>query len=108
MNKLEPKIFVICLSAYKQGILHGAWIKANQETDLLYSDVQSMLASSPMNDAELFAIHDYQGFGALSIDKNTSLEVISALASVINFIYEQGITSYKHWNRRVMHNMHNI
>ena len=99
MNKLEPKIFVICLSAYKNGYLHGAWINANQDVDDLYADVQEMLANSPMNDAELFVIQDYKGFGSLDIDRHTSLEVISALGSVINFVYERGITSYRHWGR---------
>lgn len=36
MNIVEPKIFVICLSVYKQGIVHGAWINAHQEVDELY------------------------------------------------------------------------
>ena len=102
MNRLEPKIYVICLSAYKQGILHGAWVDANQEVEALYADVQTILAESPIYDAELFIIHDYQGFGSVYIDENTSLEVVSALASIIIYLYENGITTYKHWNRSIL------
>lgn len=93
MNKMEPKIYVICLSAHKQGVLHGAWIDANQSVDALYAAVQSMLASSPVYDAELFAIHDNQGFGSVKIKKYTSLEEISALASVISYLREKGMTA---------------
>lgn len=95
MNLLEPKIFVICLSAYKNGKLHGAWINANQCIDALYNAVQAMLANSPMYDAELFLIHDHQGFGNVKIKKHTSLEEISALASVITYLYQNGFTTYK-------------
>jgi hypothetical protein len=102
MNRLEPKIFVICLSAYKQDIVHGAWIKANQEVDKLYVAVQEMLSKSPIYDAELFLIHDYEGFGSVYIDKSTTLEVISSLGLLIDFLYENKITSYKHWKRRIL------
>lgn len=95
MSLLNPKIFVICLSAYKNGKLHGAWIDANQTIDALYSSVQSMLANSPIYDAELFAIHDYQGFGNVKINCHTSLEEISALASVIAFLRVNRIMSYQ-------------
>lgn len=70
-----------------------------QEVDALYGDVQTMLANSPLYDAELFIIHDYEGFGSVFIDKYTSLEEVSSLASVIVFIYEQDITTYKHWRK---------
>jgi antirestriction protein len=88
VNKAEIKIFVVCMSAYKNGYLHGAWINANQDVDMLYAEVQNMLAQSPMLDAELFEIRDYRGFGSVCIDRNTSLEIISALVSVIHFVYE--------------------
>jgi antirestriction protein len=65
INKSDPKaprIYVACLSAYNNGYLHGWWIDADQEPDALLSDIEEMLADSPMDDAEEWAIHDYENF----------------------------------------------
>lgn len=40
-----------CLAAYNNGKLHGCWIDAIQD------QINSMLASSPEEDAEEYAIH---------------------------------------------------
>lgn len=98
MNQLEPKIFVICKSAFKQKKLHGGWVNANQDVDALYADVQVILANSPIYDAELFAIHDYQGFGSIKLERYTSLEEISAIASVIAHVRERGNNFYESRN----------
>ncbi|MDR0779720.1 MAG: antirestriction protein ArdA, partial [Pseudomonadales bacterium] len=62
---MEPRIYVACLAAYNNGILHGAWLDAAQEPEALQNEVRDMLAASPIAGAEEWAIHDYEGFGEI-------------------------------------------
>jgi antirestriction protein len=82
-----PRVYVACLAAYNSGILHGAWIDAAQEPWVIYDDVQAMLAASPIDGAEEWAIHDYEGFGGATIEEYTGFEQVSELAG---FIAEHG------------------
>ena len=75
-----PRIYVACLAAYNAGILHGAWIDADQPADDMYAAVREILAASPMPGAEEWAIHDYEGFGPLSLSEWESFERVSAIA----------------------------
>ena len=83
----QPRIYVACLAAYNNGILHGAWIDAAQEAWALYDGVRDMLAASPMAEAEEWAIHDYEGFGGVRLEEYTGLEHVAELAA---FIAEHG------------------
>lgn len=85
----EPRIYVACLAAYNNGILHGAWIDAAQEAWAIYDAVRVMLAASPIADAEEWAIHDYEGFGGVRIEQYTGFDRVSELAA---FIAEHGET----------------
>jgi antirestriction protein len=79
----EPRIYVACLAAYNNGRLHGEWIDADQPADELHAAVQRMLVASPEPGAEEWAIHDYEGFGALRLSEWESFERISAIAAGI-------------------------
>lgn len=79
----EPKIYVACLAAYNNGILHGAWVDAAQEPWSIYDDVKDMLAASPVAGAEEWAIHDYEGFGGVRLEEYEGFESVSALALFI-------------------------
>ena len=83
----QPRIYVACLAAYNEGILHGAWIDAAREPWALWDDVNAILASSPIAGAEEFAIHDYEGFGPVRICEYDGLDHVSELAG---FIAEHG------------------
>ena len=78
-----PRIYVACLAAYNNGRLHGRWIDADQSVDEIWSEVQAMLAASPEPGAEEWAIHDYEGFGALRLSEWESFERVSAIAAGI-------------------------
>lgn len=86
-SDLQPRIYVACLAAYNTGYLHGAWIDAAQEPWSIYDDVKAMLAASPVAGAEEWAIHDYEGFGGVRIEKYNGFERVSDLAA---FIAEHG------------------
>ena len=85
MSNLEPRIYVACLAAYNNGYLHGKWIDANQDADLLYEEIKEMLSTSPIPKAEEFAIHDFEGFDEIRLSEYTELEAVSEIA---NFIVE--------------------
>lgn len=83
----EIRIYVACLASYNAGILHGKWIDAARSVDEIWDDVKAMLAASPEEDAEEWAIHDYEGFGSHRLSEYESFESVSALAE---FISEHG------------------
>lgn len=78
-----PRIYVACLAAYNNGVLHGTWTDATQDSQLIVKEVKHMLAASPMDGAEEWVIHDYEGFGSLRLSEWVSFEKVSALAQFI-------------------------
>lgn len=40
------RIYVACLASYNNGVLHGAWINANQDADQIQEDVNAILRAS--------------------------------------------------------------
>lgn len=88
-NTKEPeiRIYVACLAAYNNGILHGAWIDAEQEPYAIYDEVKDMLNASPIAGAEEWAIHDYEGFESAQISEWEGFEEVSKIAA---FIAEHG------------------
>ena len=81
------RIYVACLAAYNNGILHGAWIDADQDADTIGWAIWDMLKASPIDGAEEWAIHDFVGFGRVSISEYEGIEAVAAKAS---FIAEHG------------------
>jgi antirestriction protein len=94
-----PRIYVACLSAYNNGHLHGWWIDADQEPDALLLNIEDMLAESPMDDAEEWAIHDYENFDPIHIDEHEDLEKLCQWANIISSHKEESgaIAAYISW-----------
>ena len=92
MNKKvsEIRIYVACLAAYNSGILHGAWIDACQGVDNIWEDVEAMLKASPIEEAEEWAIHDYEGFAGASLSEYSSFDTVVELADFIKEVGELG------------------
>jgi len=86
-EQTEIRIYVACLAAYNYGILHGAWIDANQDEDTIRYAIHDMLKVSPIECAEEYAIHDYEGFCGISISE---YEGISEVAEYAAYIAEHG------------------
>jgi antirestriction protein len=83
-----PRIYVASLSDYNNGILHGRWVEAIDDTDAMHAEVAAMLQSSPTarrygEVAEEWAIHDYEGFGELRLAEYDSLTHIAKIATGI-------------------------
>lgn len=82
------RIYVACLAAYNNGHLHGRWIDASLGEAHIVEQTRAMLKSSPIEeDAEEWAIHDYEGFEGASLSEYASFESVAALAE---FIEEHG------------------
>jgi len=81
------RIYVACLAAYNNGHLHGRWIEISDES-AIWQDVKAMLATSPIEeDAEEWAIHDYEGFEGAEVGEYFSFSSVVALA---DYIRERG------------------
>jgi len=78
-----PRIYVACLASYNAGILHGEWIDLDQDIDDIWKEIRNMLASSPEECAEEWAIHDYEGFGSLRISEYEGIEAVHQYAEFI-------------------------
>jgi len=79
-----PRIYVACLAAYNNGYLHGAWIDADQAEEDIFFDINEVLKTSPIADAEEWAIHDYEGFEGARIEEYTSVATVVRLAAIIS------------------------
>jgi len=84
----EIRIYVACLAAYNGGVLHGRWIDATQGESGIWDDVQAMLKASPEEDAEEWAIHDYEGFEGIQISEHEGFDTVAEYAA---FIEERGV-----------------
>lgn len=78
-----PKIYVACLASYNSGLLYGQWITVEQDVDDIYDQISTMLTESPMEHAEDWAIHDYEGFGKITLSEFEDLNTIVEYAKFI-------------------------
>ena len=81
--EIEIRIYVACLAAYNNGILHGRWIDALQDADAILEEIGAILKASPINGAEEFAIHDYEGFEGARIEEYQGIDSVAEIAAVI-------------------------
>ena len=81
-----PRIYVACLASYNNGILHGEWIDLDGDIDETWNRINAMLKASPVEDAEEWAIHDYEGFGF----RPSEYESIEHVHACAEFILEHG------------------
>lgn len=79
----ELNIYVADLAAYNNGILHGVWINASLEANEIQDKIGFMLAQSPEENAEEWAIHDYEGFGQYAISEYEGIDTVSQVAQFI-------------------------
>ena len=93
----EIRIYVADLAAYNNGKLHGVWIEACSDMHDIWKAVSKMLKSSPEQMAEEYAIHDYEGFGAVRLSEYEGLESAHEKALFIDEHGELGAAMLDHW-----------
>ncbi len=94
----EIRIYVADLAAYNAGHLHGVWIDATQELDDIQEQVDAMLAASPVEGAEEYAIHDFEGFDAYRLGEYEGLESAHQIACFIEEYPAFGSALLAHFN----------
>jgi antirestriction protein len=70
----EIRIYAADLVTYNAGYLHDVWINACDELDDIKAQISEMLANSPIENSEEYAIHDYEGFGSYAL--SASMQVL--------------------------------
>jgi len=93
----DIQIYVACLAAYNNGILHGAWIDATQSVNDIWDGIKDVLATSPIPQAEEHAIHDYEGFYRISLEEYEDIKAVADIASFINEHGELGAELISHY-----------
>jgi antirestriction protein len=83
LEGLEPRIYVACLTAYNQGLLHGAWISIGDELSVVQEAISAMLLASPVPGAEEFAFHDYEGFGGAKVGEHAAIGEVMAIGALV-------------------------
>ena len=80
----DPKIYVADLAVYNGGHLHGVWIEVTEDQDDIQEQIQLMLKDSPVEEAEEWAIHDFEGFDGAVISKYEGIERVVNIAMFLN------------------------
>ena len=80
----EIRIYVADLAAYNNGILHGIWINACDDLEDIKAQINKMLACSPEEEAEEYAIHDYEGFEGYSVSEWSGIDELHEVACFID------------------------
>jgi antirestriction protein len=93
----EIRIYVADLAAYNNGKLHGCWIDATSDIDEILEQVDDMMERSPEGFAEEWAIHDYEGFGGVSISEHEGFESVQEKALFIEEHGVLGASVLDHW-----------
>ncbi|PMY95039.1 antirestriction protein ArdA, partial [Pseudomonas sp. FW305-124] len=70
-------------ASYNAGTLFGKWIDANQTAEEIHADISAMLRGSPEAGAEEWAVHDYEGFGEISLSEWPDISRVSAIARLL-------------------------
>lgn len=76
----QPRVYIACLAAYNNGHLHGDWFDCDFE---LNDNIQKVLKTSPIPNAEEWAIHDHEGFGSYSISEYHGIDELVEIADLI-------------------------
>ena len=103
-NNERPKIFIACLSAYKNNKIHGVWVDATQTVKEIERQISGMVCWSPyltMHNTTFYAIHAHEGFYNLKLDVNASIEYIHTQASFIAKHGELGAKLIAHYEGTV-------
>lgn len=80
----EIRIYVADLAAYNNGILHGVWINACDDLEDIKGQIKEMLADSPEQMAEEYAIHDHEGFEGYSVSEYSGIDELHEIACFID------------------------
>lgn len=79
-----PRIYVACLASYTAGHLFGEWFDVDCDAEDLQAQIATMLADSPIPNAEEWAIHDHEGFTGWTVDEYTPIPDVCQVAELFS------------------------
>lgn len=94
----EIRIYVADLAAYNAGYLHGIWVDATLEVAEMQEQINTLLSSSPVSDAEEYAIHDFEGFDDYRLGEYECLEAAHNIAIFFQEYPDFGSALLNHFN----------
>ena len=77
------QVYFACLASYNNGHLHGCWVEPIHGVDHMRDAIAEMLETSPIEGAEEWAVHDYEGYEGAHIEEYAGLEHIYELTEFI-------------------------
>lgn len=80
MTYEAPRVYIACLAAYNAGILHGAWVTVAKDAEDIEAAIAQIIESSPVPDAEEWAIHDFENWEGIQVGEYESLDRLVELA----------------------------
>lgn len=100
----QLRFYAACLASYNNGVLHGAWIDASDDTDAMEAEIATMLRASPFPNvtvehpetgedvpsAEEWAVHDYDGLPS-SLGEYPGLQAIADYVELIEAADDRGL-----------------
>lgn len=92
-----PKVYVADLAAYNNRILHGVWIDATADLETIQNQIKGMLAHSPVEDAEEYAIHDFEDYGGYRLGEYEGLQAAHEIACFIDAHGDLGADLLSHF-----------
>ena len=94
----QPRIYIADLAAYNNGILHGAWVDATQELDDIQDQINAILKASPIENAEEYAIHDYEGFESVGVSEYQGISEVQEIALFLEEYGALGAELFNHYS----------
>lgn len=88
-----PHVYVESTIDAELGQLHGAWLDAAREPEVILADIRAMLAASSVPGAAAFTIREAEGFGLFDVGRDDSIDLVSQVARGIK---EHGL-AYSAW-----------
>ena len=85
----SPRIYMACLASYNEGMLHGDWIELDGSQDI-HDQLHHILETSPVENAEEWAVHDHEHCGALG--EYPGLDVLEAIKIAYAQTEEHGLS----------------
>jgi antirestriction protein len=96
-----PRIYVVCLSAFTNGLLHGKWIDIDGDRDEIMTNINAMLSTSPMAKIQAcqeWAIHAYEGFESIAISEYESIDKVLTIALKLKEHGKAFAAYLEYWN----------
>jgi antirestriction protein len=90
----NPQVYVVCLASYNAGCTHGEWLCASDSD--LEDQIEKLLEESPIEDAEEWAIHDYEDMPNLGT--NPDIDRVIEIAEAVEEHGEGFLVYIKHWD----------